>query len=176
MVPKSPINATGLFRSFSDNFLSLCCCLSAISIILVTKTWEFYLFSLYPSKASFRHSFLSFFFLMQILVKLLIHLVCLPGVVFRSSDKALSFPSALRLLVLMSLRVQSWPTLCSPTDCSPPDSSVHGVSQKRVLECLACPPAGIFPIEGSNPGLLHWQVDFLSLEPPWKPEALSTVF
>ena len=29
---------------------------------------------------------------------------------------------------------QSCPTLCDPTDCSPPGSSVHGVSQARILE------------------------------------------
>ena len=26
-----------------------------------------------------------------------------------------------------------------PVDCSPPDSSVHGISQKRILEWLAIP-------------------------------------
>ena len=28
-------------------------------------------------------------------------------------------------------------TLCYPTDCSPPDSSVHGISQVRILEWFA---------------------------------------
>ena len=28
-------------------------------------------------------------------------------------------------------------TLCNPVDGSPPDSSVHGISQARVLECVA---------------------------------------
>ena len=28
------------------------------------------------------------------------------------------------------------PTLCTPMDCSPPGSSVHGISQARVLERL----------------------------------------
>ena len=32
---------------------------------------------------------------------------------------------------------QSCPTLCDPMDCSPPDSSVHGISQARVLEWVA---------------------------------------
>ena len=27
--------------------------------------------------------------------------------------------------------------LCDPRDCSPPGSSVHGVLQARVLECIA---------------------------------------
>ena len=29
---------------------------------------------------------------------------------------------------------QSCPTLCDPMDCSPPGSSVHGISQARMLE------------------------------------------
>ena len=32
---------------------------------------------------------------------------------------------------------QSCPTLCDPTDCSPSGSSVHGISQARVLEWVA---------------------------------------
>ena len=30
-------------------------------------------------------------------------------------------------------------TLCDPMDCSPPDSSVHGIVQARILECVAIP-------------------------------------
>ena len=45
---------------------------------------------------------------------------------------------------------------CDPMDCSPPGSSVHGISQARILE-VGChfPLQGIFPIQGSNPSLLH---------------------
>ena len=32
---------------------------------------------------------------------------------------------------------QSRPTLCDPMDCSPPGSSVHGILQARVPECVA---------------------------------------
>ena len=39
----------------------------------------------------------------------------------------------------------SCPTLCNPTDCSPPGSSVHGVSQERILERVA-----IFSSRGSS--------------------------
>ena len=35
--------------------------------------------------------------------------------------------------------LQSCPTLCDPVDCSPPGSSVHGVSQARILEWSAMP-------------------------------------
>ena len=32
---------------------------------------------------------------------------------------------------------QSCPTLCDPMDCNPPGSSVHGISQARILEWVA---------------------------------------
>ena len=28
-------------------------------------------------------------------------------------------------------------TLCNPVDCRPPGSSVHGILQARILECVA---------------------------------------
>ena len=31
------------------------------------------------------------------------------------------------------------PTLCDPMDYSPPSSSVHGILQARILECVAIP-------------------------------------
>ena len=34
---------------------------------------------------------------------------------------------------------QSYPTLCDPMDCHPPGSSVHGISQARILEQVAIP-------------------------------------
>ena len=33
--------------------------------------------------------------------------------------------------------IRSCPTFCNPMDCSPPGSSVHGISQARVLEWVA---------------------------------------
>ena len=51
---------------------------------------------------------------------------------------------------------QSCLTLCDPMDCSLPGSSVHGIFQARVLEWIAISfSRGIFPIQGSNPCLLH---------------------
>ena len=35
------------------------------------------------------------------------------------------------------LVARSCPTLCNPMDCSPPGSSVHGISQARILEWVA---------------------------------------
>ena len=46
---------------------------------------------------------------------------------------------------------QSRPTLCNPVV-----SSVHGISQPRILEWVAIPfSRGIFPTQGSNQGLPH---------------------
>ena len=36
-------------------------------------------------------------------------------------------------------------------DCSPPGSSVHGILQARILEWVACPPAGDLPNPGIEP-------------------------
>ena len=38
------------------------------------------------------------------------------------------------LIIICSMQGQLCLTLCSPMDCSPPDSSIHGISQARVLE------------------------------------------
>ena len=38
---------------------------------------------------------------------------------------------------VIALVAQSRPTLCIPMDCSPPGSSVHGISQARILEWVA---------------------------------------
>ena len=35
--------------------------------------------------------------------------------------------------------LQSCPTLCNPMDCSPLGSSVHGILQTTILECVAMP-------------------------------------
>ena len=54
------------------------------------------------------------------------------------------------------LVIQSCLTLCNPEDCSPPGSSVHGILQARILEWFFhFLLQGIFPIQGSNPRLLH---------------------
>ena len=38
---------------------------------------------------------------------------------------------------VLRLVTQLHPTLCNPMDCSPPGSSVHRISQARILEWLA---------------------------------------
>ena len=50
---------------------------------------------------------------------------------------------------------QSCPTLCDPMDCSLSGSSVHGISQARVLEWIAISFSGDLPTQESNPGLPH---------------------
>ena len=60
---------------------------------------------------------------------------------------------------LLALITQSCPTLCNPMDYSPPDFSPGknaGVGCHSLLQ-------GIFPIQRSNPGLLHWQAVSLPL-------------
>ena len=37
-------------------------------------------------------------------------------------------------IVCVYMCAQSCPTLCDPMDCDPPGSSVHGISQARILE------------------------------------------
>ena len=63
---------------------------------------------------------------------------------------------------------QSCPILCDPMDCSPPGSSVHGISQTRILEWVAISfsRGSDSGIEPRSPAL---QVDSLLTEPPGKP-------
>ena len=58
------------------------------------------------------------------------------------------------------LVAQMCPALCEPIDCSPPGSSVPEILQARILEWGSHSLLqGIFPTQGSNPGLLHcWQI------------------
>ena len=60
------------------------------------------------------------------------------------------------MLSVLCLVAQSCLILCDPMDCSLPGSSAHGVLQANNtgLGCHAL-LQGIFPTEGSNPGLLH---------------------
>ena len=40
-------------------------------------------------------------------------------------------------------------TVCDPVACGPPHSSVHGISQTRILEGVAIPS----PVDLSDPGM-----------------------
>ena len=54
------------------------------------------------------------------------------------------------------LFAQSYSTLCDPMDSNVPDSSVHGDSlgKNTGVDCHVL-LQGIFPTQGSNPGLPH---------------------
>ena len=53
---------------------------------------------------------------------------------------------------------QLCPTLCNPMDCSLPGSSVHGITpgQNTGVGCHSL-LQGIFPTQGSNPGLPRYR-------------------
>ena len=55
------------------------------------------------------------------------------------------------------------------TDCSLPGSSVHEISQARILEWVAIPSPGDLSNPGIKCDLLHWQASSLPYEPPMKP-------
>ena len=60
--------------------------------------------------------------------------------------------------------------LCNSLGCSPPGSSVHGISQARILEWVAISfSIGVFPNQDSILCLLHWQADSLSPSHPGSP-------
>ena len=49
-------------------------------------------------------------------------------------------------------------------ECSPPGSSVNGIFQARILECIVISYSrGSFPPRDQTPCLLHWQADSLPL-------------
>ena len=59
-------------------------------------------------------------------------------------------------------------SLCDPMDCIPPGSSVHGISQARILKWVAIPLSRDLPkpgIELRSPAL---QANFLPCELPGK--------
>ena len=59
------------------------------------------------------------------------------------------------VLSLLKVKVaQSCPSVCDLTDCSLPASSVHGTGKSTGVDCHFL-LQGIFPTQGSNPGLPH---------------------
>ena len=67
--------------------------------------------------------------------------------------------------------LQSCLTLCDPMDCGPLGSSVHEILQARILEWVVISSSReIFPTQGLNPCLLHWQADSLPLSHLGSPE------
>ena len=70
--------------------------------------------------------------------------------------------------------LQSCLTLCDPVDCSPPYSSVHEISQERILECVAMPSSrgSSRPRDQTHVSYvyLYWQAGSLPLAPLGKPQ------
>ena len=72
-----------------------------------------------------------------------------------------------------SLVTKLCPTLCDPMGCSLPGSSIHGVSQARILEWVTIFLLhGIFSSQGLNLHLLHRQADSLLLSHQGSPREL----
>ena len=85
----------------------------------------------------------------------------------KQDDPPCAPPSKLRttgVQVCVWLVAQSCPTICDPMNCSPPGSSVHGDSpgKNTGVGCHAL-LQGIFPTQGSNPGLPHCRQIFYHL-------------
>ena len=78
------------------------------------------------------------------------------------------------MLSHLCLAAQSYQTLCNPMDCSPPGSLVHrdslgkniGVGSLSLLQ-------GIFPTQGSSPGLLHCRKILYQLSHQGSPSYIS---
>ena len=70
-----------------------------------------------------------------------------------------------------ALCAQSCLTLCDPKDCNPPGSSVHGLSQARVLEWVAMPFSRGSSQPGMKPKSPALAGRFFTAEPPGKPLA-----
>ena len=82
-------------------------------------------------------------------------------------------------LVSVCARAQLCLTLCNPMDCSSPGSSVHEISQARMLEWVAISFSSGFswPRVQTHISLyiLHWQAGSLPAELPGKPQNMSRV-
>ena len=68
------------------------------------------------------------------------------------------------------LVTQLWSTLFDPTDYSLLGSSVHGIFQARILECVAIPFSRGFSDPGVKAGSSKLQADSLPSKQPGKPK------
>ena len=82
----------------------------------------------------------------------------------------------INLCAVLCLVAQSHLTLCDPVDCSLPGSSVHGDSlgKNTGVGCHAL-LHGIFPTQGSNPGLPHCMWILYCLSHHGSPRMCSSV-
>ena len=71
------------------------------------------------------------------------------------------------------LAAQSCPTFCNPTDCSLPGSSIHGLLQARILECIAIPFSTSLLCHVPNSSLFKLRISTILLEGlEWRPSLL----
>ena len=68
-------------------------------------------------------------------------------------------------LLLLLLSRFSHVQLCDPIGGSPPGSSVHWISQTKILEWLPFPSPGDLPDLGIEPGYPELQADYLLSKP-----------
>ena len=72
-------------------------------------------------------------------------------------------PLAIRdRVVMVELLSRVW-LFCNPMDRSPPGSSIHGISQPRILEWAAISFSGDLPDPGIKPASPAWQADSLPM-------------
>ena len=64
---------------------------------------------------------------------------------------------------------KSCPTLCNSMNCSPSGSSVHGISQARILEWVAISSSKVYPDPGVEPRSPALAKGFFTTVPPGKP-------
>ena len=77
-------------------------------------------------------------------------------IIYESLNKICILLGVYTLHAVLCLVAQLCLTLCNPMDCNLPGSSVYGDSpgKNTGVGCHAC-FQGIFPTQGSNPGLPH---------------------
>ena len=66
---------------------------------------------------------------------------------------------------------KSYPTLHDPIYCSLLGFSVHGISQARISEWVACPPPGDLPDPGIESAFPALQADSVTTVPPGMPHS-----
>ena len=77
---------------------------------------------------------------------------------------------SLKEMKTMCSVAQSCLTLCDPMDCSLPGSSVHGISQARILEWVAISSSRDLPNPGIQLASSALAGRFFTTEPPGKPD------
>ena len=74
----------------------------------------------------------------------------------------------MRWLACSSTVAPSCPILCNPMSCSRPVSSVHGILQASILECVAISSSRGSSWPGIEPRPLCWKLGILATGPPGK--------